>query len=763
MTLDEHANRVRYLSGLAGALGRRGEHTGDLTSLDEAAEHLQEVMERTPTGHPNRPDRLSSFATTTLIRMQHASPDPGRLGAAITALREAVRIAPKTHVHRAIFMSNLGTLLERLHEQDHNPDILAEAASWHRAAVAATLPDHSDRGKYLSNLAGALAATARLVSDVTVADEAIQQAEAALDGLPETGPAHARALLVLGAAHASRFDLAGDRDSLNAALGALRQAASDGAAPAIVRIKAGHDAGHMAAQAGAVDEAMQAFGSAVGLLDELAWTGISRADQERLIGQLNGLPGDAAAMAIKSGRLERAVELLEQGRGVLLGRALDMPAQYLSLRERAPDLAEQLSDVQQALDVHAAPGLVPAEGWPHGPEELQSIADRRSQLARQRDELLAQVQARPDLADVVAPPRFPSLVTAAADGPVIIVNVSVYGCDALLVTTDGVRLVALPGLTAEAAAAQATALLTATDAAVARELNPVLSWTWDSITEPVFSALGLTSRPPTGQQHPHLWWCATGITAFLPLHAAGPYDTSGMTSADTALDLAVSSYTPTLRTLIRLRERSADPIFLQAGPVIIAMPVTPDAPNLDAADREVEDLTQRFASHTLLSGPAATRAAVTAALPGHPWAHFSCHGTQNTLDPSAGRLILHDGPLEIQQIAALRLTGASFAYLSACDTYRGGTDIPDEGITLASALQLAGYQHVIATLWQISGLFVSDVSRRIYDQITIQTSRAVAIDAGGSAAALRMAISDLRAESPDVPPMYWAAFVHTGP
>ena len=363
----------------------------------------------------------------------------------------------------------------------------------------------------------------------------------------------------------------------------------------------------------------------------------------------------------------------------------------------------------------------------------------------------------------MAPPRFPSLKAAAVHGPVVIVNVSTYRCDAIVVTTDGVRLVGLPELTAEAAAAQATALLDAADKAVSRDLNPVLGWIWDSITEPVFRELGLTSRPPADQQHPHLWWCGIGITAFLPLHAAGRYDMNGMSSADTALDLAVSSYTPTLRTLIRLRERSAEPISPRAGPVIVAMPVTPDAPDLDGAAREAEDLSQRFPSHTLLSGPGATRAAVMAAMPHHPWAHFSCHGTQNTLDPSAGRLILHDGPLEIQQIAALRLTGASFAYLSACDTYRGGTDIPDEGITLAAALQLAGYQHVIATLWQISGLNSSDVSRRVYDQIVTHSGPTVAVDAASAAAALRTAIADLREESPEVPPMYWAAYVHTGP
>ena len=71
-------------------------------------------------------------------------------------------------------------------------------------------------------------------------------------------------------------------------------------------------------------------------------------------------------------------------------------------------------------------------------------------------------------------------------------------------------------------------------------------------------------------------------------------------------------------------------------------------------------------------------------------------------DPFRGALHLHDGPLSITRIMSLQLPNPVLAYVSACDTSRGGTSIPDEGITLASALQIAGYQHVVATLWQIN-------------------------------------------------------------
>jgi CHAT domain-containing protein len=218
-----------------------------------------------------------------------------------------------------------------------------------------------------------------------------------------------------------------------------------------------------------------------------------------------------------------------------------------------------------------------------------------------------------------------------------------------------------------------------------------------------------------------------------------------------------------LRTLVQLRERNKTPVPPGHGPLIIAMPQTPGEADLPDAEGEADDLASRFPARQRLDGPAATHAAVTTAMPDHPWAHFSCHGIQDLTAPSRSGLQLQDQRLTIQQISDLELSGAEFAYLSACDTYRGGRRIPDEGITLASALHLAGYQHVIATMWQISGLTAPDIARRVYDQITKNTGGEITIDAGAAAEAVRAAASALREESPTIPPYYLAAYIHTGP
>ena len=757
---DQLAYRARYLYGLAGALFYQGLRTGDLARFNEVVDLLTEALELTPDGHPNKPNRLGALSSAIFARFREDPTDLGLLDDAITTLQDELRLLPAGHIERGRILSTLGALLDGRFEQTGDARALQEATRFHREALAATPAGHSERGRILSNLVISLIHQSRAADDDSVLTEAIRRCEEALEYMPPGDSGRAQALQALGAAYTQRYYLTGDSDAAADGITAFGEAADDETAPARTRIHAGRDGGRLAASAGLTGSALRAFASAVQLLDEAAWAGLGREEQERVLGRLTGLPPDAAAMAITEGRLKHAVELLEQGRGVLLSRQLEAPGQHVALRKHAPELADQLARIQRALDQ-------PASGDRVGGDEEAGrlaepiVADQRVELARQRDALIQQIRARPDVRDLVTPPSFSTLAAAAVRGPVVILNISSYRCDALIITGAAVQLVPLPELSADAVAGQVEALLEAADKAV-YGVAPVLEWIWDQIVSRVFAHLNLTGPPEVGEQIPHIWWCPTGIAAFLPLHAAGRFTASGP-GPNTALNMAVSSYIPTLRTLIQLRERGTGSIPPAAGPLIVAMPQTPGANDLPGAETEASDLAGRFRHATSLSGPLATHAAVTEAMGRHPWAHFACHGVQDLLAPSRGRLRLYDEPLTIPQVMALHLGGPSFAFLSACETYRGGTAIPDEGITLATALQLAGYQHVIATLWQISGITATDVARHVYDKLIDHAGGTTDIKAEAAAAALRTAILTLLAESPEIPPLYWAAYIHTGP
>jgi len=78
---------------------------------------------------------------------------------------------------------------------------------------------------------------------------------------------------------------------------------------------------------------------------------------------------------------------------------------------------------------------------------MKGDADHRMAAAREWDDLVARVRAMEGFEDFLRPPAAQRLVSAAGNGVIAVVNVAERRCDALLVTSAGVRPCPLPGLT----------------------------------------------------------------------------------------------------------------------------------------------------------------------------------------------------------------------------------------------------------------------------------------------------------------------------
>jgi CHAT domain-containing protein len=288
------------------------------------------------------------------------------------------------------------------------------------------------------------------------------------------------------------------------------------------------------------------------------------------------------------------------------------------------------------------------------------------------------------------------------------------------------------------------------------QLTGVLGWLWDTIADPVISRLGLTVPHAADQPWPRIWWCLPGMLSFLPMHAAGHHDDPY--SRSSVIDHVVSSCTPTIRALLHARSVRPGNAFEDRQVAAIAMPTTPNGSDLPGAQAEADLLLQRFSPQVrTLIGSHATRAAVIELLQSARWAHFACHASANPTDPSASCLLLADHQrLTVSHIAQLRLHDSEFAYLSACSTAQPGTRLPDEAIHLASAFQLAGYQHVIGTLWPIADDAAVVIASDVYTALARSQSTASA------AFALHDAIRSLRDQQPHEP-IAWASHIHSGP
>lgn len=698
---DDVRDRPRRLSSLAGALRLYHLRFTDPAALDEAISCLGEALDALPDGHPQRPGCLSNLGLALGDRFHAPGGTTGHLTEAITALRTAAELLPDRHPDRPSVQNNLAELLQERHRLTSIDSIVEHAKDW---TTRRALQEQG--GEIPAHLAGL---SPDPPFDLADADQAVRLARAALDAVPPEHPDRRRRSVALGLALCSRFtyeqlsdfaDVARIRSAMESdraeAMAILASAAADPRADPQLRALAGAESGHLAAYAKDWAAAADGYRVAVEMLPRLVPRRLRRDDQEYELRDWPGLACDAAAVLLRGGGdpLE-ALTVLEQGRGVLL---------------------------RQAMDLDGPAGL--------------------------RD--------RPD-----------ALAAVAADGPVVAVNLSDYGCDALMWTTGGVLAVRLPDLTAEDVAVRAAAFRTALDIATApgsagfaaedrwtaaRLLDGTLAWLWDTIAGPVLEALDITGSPASGAEPRRLWWIPTGMLSFLPLHAAGHHAAN---DGRTVLDRVVSSYAPALRALTHLRSGAVADDG-PADPLVIAVSQAGGHNELPSARREADLIHRHFPHSRVLAGQGARRAEVLAALSTSEWVHFACHADSSLDDPSASCLLLADGPLTVREIGRHRTPRAHLAYLSACATGRGGTDLIDEAIHISSAFQLAGYPHVIATLWPIA----DDTAVGFADDVYATLAAAPGTD---PARAVHAATRRLRDSEGHHNPASWAAYVHTGP
>ena len=290
------------------------------------------------------------------------------------------------------------------------------------------------------------------------------------------------------------------------------------------------------------------------------------------------------------------------------------------------------------------------------------------------------------------------LKAAAECGPIVIINVSDYRCDALIIEKTRIQALPLPHLHASDVQDRVAGKLGEPE---------ILEWLWKTIAQPVLKALGFTQTPPDGRW-PHVWWIPTGCLSRFPIHAAGRHSQSSM---DAVLDRVISSYSSSVKAIIYCRRHRSQPT---SGPrsekvVLLAMHKTPNNYDLHFATQEVYELETLCSSMKLqVIKPLPYKEQVLSALRSCKIFHFAGHGSTHDSDPSRSLLLLQDWetePLTVANLLEINLQKQTpfLAYLSACGTGRiKGDKFLDEGLHLISGYQLAGFQHVIGTLWDVN-------------------------------------------------------------
>lgn len=745
-------DRAVLLTNLGTVLRRTYERTGAFADLDEAVEVLRAALEAAAPGSEGAGEAAAGLCLALSDRHERTE-SAHELDEAIDAGRLAVAAYPQGHARRAGALTNLAVvILDRCSRHKRRGDA-DEAVRCFQEAVRATPDGHPARARSLLGLSTAHLARYELTHSAADLDEAIDVAESALRATPEDDVRRVSFLVGLAQAHTFAALHGGARHDLEKARAVFREAAGVEGVPTKVRFSA---AAHWALRSAMLEDwhqAVDGYRLAIAQLPLMAWHGLEFEDRISGLAVSDSIACDAAAAALSTGRPETALQLLEQGRGLLLAQAVDSRFDNTELAEQEPRLAHRITEIRDVL--HSADSAFVDPTAPA--REQWAEAHERRELAAELDELTRRAYHLLGLDDFLRPPSFEELREAAGDGAVVVVNTSFLRCDALIVTRDTLRTVPLPGLRLGGPGGvqeRAETLLTALSSAgrspseAGRALEDTLEWLREEVVAPVLTGLRLA-----GRSSGRLWWCPTGLLALLPLHAVGELP-----------ERYVCSYATTLRSLARARRRQHDGDRAPGGVLVVDQSDVPGLLPLPSARKEALRLVTQVGERKLLAGPTVDRRAVRRALPNHSCLHFAGHARHDPARPARSGLFCHGDRqpalLTVEDIARLRLDTAELAFLSACETARGTARLPDEALHLAGALQLAGFTHVVAAQWVAEDTTARELTARFYTELR-HPDVPDRLDPARSAFALQTAVRRIRQRNAD--PLLWAAYVHTGP
>lgn len=490
---------------------------------------------------------------------------------------------------------------------------------------------------------------------------------------------------------------------------------------------------------------------------------LSLHEQEDKVVQFSDIPRLAAAYSILTGDSPyQTVQLLETGRGIILGLQLDTRTDVTVLEEKYPEYANTFKRLRDVLDLQGGEVAVQKKGYLPVDPNITVFHG----AALEFDALLQKIRSLTGFDRFLLGQSEQELKAMASHGPIVMFNVSLMSSNVLIVTKDDVSCLSLPKLKAEDAEKNSQKFLKLLDKfsivqsrQANKDLMIVLEWLWDVAVEPVLTKLGITRTPENDDSWPRIWWVPSEWLNVLPIHAAGYYKEN---SNRNAIDRVVSSYIPTIKSLSYARERSQ---YLRSSTqkdqeaLFVSMSQTEGQSPLPGALSEIETI-ERLVPQSVIRHhlPLPTKSEFKSMVQSSSIVHLACHGQFNARDPLRSQLLLRDhevDPLTVEDIMRMKLTKSKFAYLSACHTASSRMqDMFDEGTHLAGAFHLAGFPHVIGTLWWIedesSVAFVKDVYNGMLEGSDINFEL--------SARALHQAVRKVIRQRP----ICWAAFIHVG-
>jgi tetratricopeptide (TPR) repeat protein len=773
LTNDGHPNQPMYLGNLGGSQLKRYERLGEMNDVENSILNLQKAVQLTEDGHPNKPMYLASLGISQQGRFNRLG-NLADIENSISNLQKAVHFIKDGHPSKPLYLGSLGGSQRSYFDQLGNVADIQDSIMNLQKAVQLTEDRHPNKPVYFSTLSHSQLSRFQLLGELTDLEDGISNLQQAIHLIDHELPDKAKYLFTLGMAKQLRFEHLNKPEDSLASISALQSAAQSKTAYPYDSLSAARAWATVSHHNGDLPSALDGYRTALEILPKVAWLGLNSTSRQNWLIQERSedLSCLSATCAIQLGQFEEAVELLDLGRSVFWQQASSLRSDLEKLREAEPELANQLETVGKKLNAGNFSGLLFENAEQHVKVHgAENVGKERRHLVNEWEGLVDRVRQLSQFEHFLRPVLFCQLHQAVTKGQVVIINASEYGVDALIFDAScPIMHVSLPEANIETLSGLAGDILlhqpiNASESQQgsynSRYLKPALRTIWNDILIPIFDKMGLCLNSNLDGPQCHIWWYPTGPLTFIPIHAAGP----GKGQVDTS-HLVISSYVTTLSQFFKAKQKYTPTIMRQSKFLAISQSDTPGQKSLPLSTKEADKVIQMVSwagwpteDIVHLSGSDATVDRVSGELGLSSWVHLACHGMQHPILGMNSAFALHDGDLELSQIASQKLSSGCFAFLSACHTAVGLQELPGEAMHLAGGLQFAGFPSVIATMWAVRDDDSLIVASNTYQYLFRNGLQGC--DLSEVATALNHAVLLLR-ENPGVTLDRWAPFIHFG-
>ncbi|KAH9952662.1 CHAT domain-containing protein [Russula dissimulans] len=760
--LPGHPLRPGCLERLSDLLSMRDAFFGNAEFLEEANAYIHDAHSE------EIPEHLRAVADA-FERLKRFNTDLKRdnsleaLEEEIRRQRERLERIPAGHPDYLNALRSLALACGSKFERTFKLADLEEEINYHAIALAASPPNHYLRRDILFNLVNSCL-LCYMCGKTTMhhLDYSIMYCRDLLELCPHGHMIRSKSLQYLAGSLATRYLVLHRRADLDESMTLFQSASEEEHTDPHTQYKTATLWAMYARQCQHPSTTL-AYEKAISLMQTSLAVGPTLEMQHRLTGKwahFIALPLQCASYYIEMGSFESAVEILERGRALLWSEMRGLRTPFVAV-------SEQLENIVTSAQ---APGIGPLAGDTatlddhpdySRPDVFSQMMENVRVLERKRGEVIDQIRLVPGFADFLKAVPFGTLQTAAACGPVIIINHCFYRSDILIVLHDSAPVLIPTTEDCFTRAAELKQLLLETrtqypleSTYYERALRFVLQELYNLVGRPVIEKLRELGIP----EQSRVWWCPTSVFFSLPLHAMGPIESEDCEKQYFS-DLYVSSYTPSLSVLIESRKG----IVANSGPPSLLIVGQTD-PSLQGVRGEIKVIQRHAPLASTLIGAKATRARVIKHLAKHQMVHFACHGKLAPERPFETGFLLHGNErLTLLDIVRSKLSTAQCAFLSVCHAAEWtDEDTPDEALHLAAAMQYCGFRSVVGTLWAMADMDGRDLAGQFYGIMFGEDAEERGMGIGErSARALRDAVQMLRRKS-GITLERWVNFVHYG-